>query len=142
MVMNKVVEIEILFICIIMEIDNYNFWMKENNVDLNGKVGLDYDYIYDGLECLIKVVCVIVSCVDGKVVNLDNCLKQVMLKVVEMQKDFYVDIYVNLVKEVFMMLIEVMSDVQKLNVIVVLIKYINDMCMVVEKIDVDVLYMD
>lgn len=142
MVMNKAAETETSSTRTIMEIDNYNLWMKENNVDLNGKVGLDHDYTYDGLERLTKAVRATVSRVDGKVANLDNRLKQVMSKAAEMQKDPYADTHANLAKEAFMMLTEVMSDVQKLNATVVPTKHINDMRMAAEKIDVDVLYMD
>ena len=116
--------------------------MKENNVDLNGKVGLDHDYTYDGLERLTKAVRATVSRVDGKVANLDNRLNQVMMKAAEMQKDPYADTHANSAKKAFMMLTEIMSDVQKLNATVVPTKHINDMRMAAEKIDVDVLYMD
>jgi len=142
MVMNKAAETETSSTRTIMEIDNYNLWMKENNVDLNGKVGLDHDYTYDGLERLTKAVRATVSRVDGKVANLDNRLNQVMMKAAEMQKDPYADTHANSAKKAFMMLTEIMSDVQKLNATVVPTKHINDMRMAAEKIDVDVLYMD
>lgn len=126
----------------IMEIDRYNIWMKENDVELSGKIGLDHDYTYDGLERLTQAVYATVDRVDTKVANLDTRLEQVMSKAAEMKKDPYADTHANLAKEAFLMLTDVMSDVQKLNATVIPTKHINAMQVAAENIEVDVLYMD
>jgi len=117
------------------ELKRYNIWMQRNNIDIGGTVSLDHQYTYDGLKKLSNAIRATARVAKVNVTDLEARIDEIMAKAAQMQEDKYADTHADLAKAAFMMVTDLMTDLNRSDAIVIQEDNIKQMRAITDKID-------
>lgn len=123
-------------------LDRYNVWMKQNNIDITGATSLDHQFTHDGLMKLTRAIESTVNTVDGEIDNFDTHIATIKEKANEMTEEKYANTHADAARVAFKTVATLMEEIAALDGVVIADKNLNSLRTAAEKIDPDVLYLE